>query len=300
MKRQNIIIPTCNEFRIRTFDEYFNIFNEAHNIRFTFVCDDRGGISRKQYETVFASLKNKDLYDVYFATDVVKDLSSTFADCAYYDSILTEYPLSIKLLIFIWAKKFLGFDKSMLLDDDVLFLKPITQFYEENDYARKKDSLSKLCVKSRQALQLTYPDFDILQFEKARDKVNSGSIIYTWKDEHDLLGWVKKFFSSEPIDKLIRIKKYEWAAGLSRALWGSTWLLEQYSYGMFMHHMGMDKYAHFGNLVNTGISKASPKISPLQVIHNIVHFLPRDKMPLYEFYLARLNKTDLQALTNSI
>jgi hypothetical protein len=291
-----VIIPTCNEYRIRKFDEYFNIYDVDHNHRFIFVADDRHKISREEYKTIFASLKNQSLYELHFASDLLSSVKLIFTDCLYFDNIVNNYPLSIKLLIFIWAKMVLGINKSMLLDDDVLFLKPIDHIFDSYDYVKKPDALSWLCTKSKQCLQDTYEEFDLTKFENDKQKINSGSIIYTWQDSHDLLGWVKQAFSSKALNKFVMERVYLHSIGkgfVNKGTgWGRSWIMEQYIYGMFMHSIGWDGWHNFtASEVNTGVTAPKDdKIRKIAKLPHIVHFLPPDKVPIYENYIKRIEQ----------
>ena len=287
-----IIIPTCNEYRIRMFDEYFNVYNQDHNMRLIFIADDRNKISRDAYTEIFKSLKHSSLYELHFSSDVISDVRHLFSDAAYFDNILNSYKLSIKLLIFIWAKHKLNINKSMLLDDDVLFFKPIDHIFDKNDYVKKTDGLSWLCAKSRNALQDVYPEIDINDFEKDKSrKINSGSIIYTWDDSHDLVGWVHRVFNSEKLSRYVMRRAYLHTIGkgnIHRGTgWGRSWIMEQYVYGMFMNKIGFDRWESFSSYeINTGVNLPKDgKIKQVKNLPNIVHFLPANKKPLYEYYI---------------
>lgn len=290
-----VIIPTCNLYRIQKFDEYFNIFNVEHNHRFIFVADDRHKISREEYEKLFTSLKNSHLYEVHYSSDLLRSVQPLFEECKYFNDIVNGYPLSIKLLIFIWAKYELEITKSMLLDDDVLFLKPIDHIFDEHDFVKKADALSWLCSKSKQCLQDTYPEIDMTKFENDKLKINSGSIIYTWDDSHDLLGFVRRAFASKALHKYVMERVYLHSIGKGFVHkgtgWGRSWIMEQYIYGMFMHSMGWNRYADFSSAVNTGVTVPKDrKIRKLARLPNIVHFLPPDKLPIYEYYIQCIER----------
>ena len=290
-----IIIPTCNLYRIRTFDKYFNVFNIVHDHRFIFVADDRHKISREEYLEVFSTLKNRHLFDLTFSTELLSSVSPLFSDVPYFADIVKNYPLSIKLLIFIWAKHELGIEKCMLLDDDVLFLRPVDHVFAEHNFVKKSDMISWLCQKSLAALQDAYPEIDVKKFENDKKKINSGSIIYTWDDSHNLLGFVKQFFGCKSLHKFIMERAYLHSIGKGHVGkgtgWGRSWLMEQYTYGMFMHSIGWDKFADFGAVVNTGVQiPKDDKPRKLTRVPNIVHFLPANKMPLYEYYIGRLEQ----------
>lgn len=296
MEKVNVIIPTSNEYRIRMFDKYFNILDLPHNMNIIFLADDRGNISKEKYNEIFYELKNKAYYSLYFTSDLIESVRPYFSNAKYFNDILKLYGVSIKKLIFIWAKKTMNINKSFLLDDDVLFLKPIDEFYYANAYVRKKDPFSKLCKRSASAVRSTYPEVNYDEFVKKKLQINSGSIIYTWDDNHNLINWMNRFFDSTHIYEYLKERYDDFHSGKSKNLWGISWQIEQWIYGLFMYSCDeLQSYASFGNIVNTSISRPE-KIKPLQKLHHIIHFLNRDKIPVYEYYIARLEATDLTLL----
>jgi len=268
-------------------------------MKIMFLADDRHHLSKNDYENIFSELQHREIYSLYFVSDMIESVRPYFKDAKYFDYILQKYSLSIKNLVFIWAKLILDINKSFLLDDDILFLKPLDDFYYSNDYARKKDAMSKLCTESTKAIKQTYSEINYDDFIKKRFHINSGSIIYKWNNKHNLVEWMHRFFDSEYVYSFVKNKSEKFITLGLKTKWGRSWQMEQIVYGLFMYSStGLDIYASFGNLVNTGISKPK-EIKPLSKLHSIVHFVNRDKISVYQYYISCLKVTDIDKITST-
>lgn len=288
----NIIIPTSDLYRISMFDKYLNVNSIENNDHFIFIADDRFKHTREEYQKHFESLKNNHLYTLHYTRDFIEEVRPYFAECRFFDEILKAYPVCMKLLIFIWSKHVLGLDKAMMMDDDVLYLVPLKEKYENYDYVKKADGISKMCRASVAALEATYPEINIREFERTRkSKINSGTLIYTHSEKYDILNWMQRFFDSEHLCILYKKKVYEYENGISKLKYGCSWIIEQYIYGMFFDAVvGIDKFHEFGSSVNISVSGYCKNPKTITKIPNIVHLLLKNKEVHYEYYTTLLDK----------
>ena len=281
-----VFIPTSNLYRAQTLIKYYNIHAEPTNQRVTFIADDRGNISREEY----ASAINDPRFGLIYTSDMMAAVNHLFDSCPYYDQIINDmYKVSIKMLVFIYASRYLGIKKSLMLDDDVLFLKPLDKWFEY-DYVVKEDGLSSMPDHQVKAFQYTYPDVNIAEFNTPEVRINSGSIIYTLEDGDDrLVNDVRAFFSSDDIYRVLvnRLNK----TNTRRARWGYDWMLEQYFYGIHMYSLGVE-IPRFRAAVNIGLAypKEDKPLRPLVSVPNVMHFLQMEKQRMYDGYLPLIDQ----------
>jgi hypothetical protein len=154
--------------------------------------------------------------------------------------------------------------------------------------------MSRLCAPSHNALREPYPNVDIYLTDKNL-KLNSGSIIFTYQDR--IIDHMRKFFSSYQVNFMISEKTF--LIETRGNVWGCSWIIEQVVYGIFFRDIILheDRCKRIpGNIVTLeivgpNVKGASPPTSPFRSIPHIIHFLPRNKIPFYEYFLSRLKAT---------
>lgn len=281
-KQNNIFVLSSSNKRLEMFARYYNVFKEETNQQITLIVDDRR-ISR---DKIFRS---NIFHNILYATDIIEELRPKFTNCDYYDMILNIYPVSIKMLIFIYAYYFLGINKSMLIDDDTLFLCPIDYIFEKDDYVVKKEFLSKM---THRRAQIFADIFDIENFVNQFNKnlINSGTMLYTYKEKHDLLGDVQKFYNSGDIFAMLyeNYCKNIMNGESNRTTSGRVWITEQYFYGIHFLKLKLsgETITDFGQAValyTTYIKENAKKIK-MKKLPNIMHFVPKNKENFYNFF----------------
>jgi hypothetical protein len=279
-----VFIPTSNLYRVSTLIKYYNVHNEPTDQRVIFIGDDRGDISKKEY----ADAVNDSRFELIYMSDMLEAVNDMFADCPYYDAIINNmFRVSVKMVVFIYAASHMGIHKSLMLDDDILFLKPLDEWFKY-DYVVKEDGLSNMSESQVTAFQRTYPHIDIFEFNKPKHRINSGSILYTMQDDSRLLNDVRAFFSSDEIYYILvnRLNK----TTSRRKGWGYDWLLEQYFYGIHMYSLGVE-IPRFRSAVNIslGYPKEDKPSKPFKKIPNVIHFLQMEKQRMYDAYLPLID-----------
>lgn len=281
-----VFIPTSNLYRAQTLIKYYNIHDEPTDQRVIFIGDDRGSISKEEYRAAI----NDPRFDLIYTSDMMAGVNHLFEDCPYYDQIVNDmYKVSIKMLVFIYAARVLGIKKSLMLDDDILFLKPLDSWFK-HDYVVKEDGLSPMPKHQVKAFQYAYPHVNIEQFNNPEFRINSGSIIYTLNDNDDrLVNDVRTFFSSDDIYQVFvnRLNK----TNTRRKGWGYDWMLEQYFYGIHMYSLGVE-IPRFKSAVNIGLAypKENKPLKPFVSVPNVMHFPQMEKQRMYDGYLPLIDQ----------
>ena len=280
-----VFIPTSSLYRVRTLIKYYNVHNSPTDQRMIFIADDRGSISKEEY----AEAVNDPRFELIYTSDMLAAVNDMFADCPYYDQIINDmYKVSVKMLVFIYAARHLGIHKSLMLDDDILFLKPLDEWFKY-DYVVKEDGLSKMLDAQVKAFQRAYPHVDIAEFNQPKHRINSGSILYTMEDSsRRLLDDVRAFFSSDDIYHIFvnRLNK----TNSRRKGWGFDWMLEQYFYGIHMYSLGVE-IPRFRSAVNIALvyPKEDKPPKPFKKIPNVIHFIQMEKQRMYDAYLPLID-----------
>jgi hypothetical protein len=275
-----ILIPTCNLFRMRMLMKYYNVYGVKTEQHIVFIGDDRGSITQEQFK---AEVGNKP-FELVFMSDVIQGVGYFYEDCPYYNEIMNRmYKVSVKLLIFVWAYHCRKLRQSMLLDDDVLFLRPIDDWFK-HEYVVKEDGLSVMGDACFQVLKRSYPGMNVAEFNQSKHGINSGSIIYTVKDECKSLIEVARGFFSSPfvysrfLDRMDKLNK-------KPGVWGVDWIFEQQVYGLHMFSLN-ENLKRFGSVVNTSLTfKDGKPVKEFSKLPHIIHFLQRDKSKAYELCL---------------
>ena len=280
-----VFIPTSNLYRVRTLIKYYNVHNLPTSQRVIFIADDRGTISKQDY----ADAVNDSRFELIYTSDMLACVNELFADCPYYEPIINDmYKVSVKMVVFIYASRVLGIKKSLMLDDDILFLKPLDDWFLY-DYVVKSDRLSWMPDVHVKAFQLAYPHVDIVEFNHPDHHINSGSIIYTMKDEDRLVADVRAFFSSDEIYHILvnRLNKNKG----HRKGWSYDWTLEQFFYGVHIYSLGLE-IVQFKSAVSIEMKlpKEDRPIKPFKKIPNVIHFIQMKKQLMYDAYLPLIDQ----------
>lgn len=279
-----VFIPTSNLYRVRTLIKYYNVHALPTNQRVIFIGDDRGKISKADY----ADAIGDSAFELIYTSDMLAAVHDAFADCPYYDQIINDmYKVSVKMIVFYYAAVHMGIRKSMMLDDDVLFLKPLDEWFKY-DYVVKEDGMSKMSAAQVKAFQRTYPHINISEFDQPKHRINSGSLIYTFQDDGVLLNDVRAFFSSDDIYHIFvnRLNK----TNSRRKGWSNDWMLEQYFYGIHLFGLGLE-IPRFKSVVNIALTypKEGVPLKPFRKIPNVIHFLQMEKQRMYDAYLPLID-----------
>ena len=279
-----VFIPTSNLYRVRTLIKYYNVHNLPTSQRVIFIADDRGNIGKEEY----ADAVGDSGFELIYTSDMLAAVNDLFVDCPYYDVIINDmYKVSVKMVVFIYAARHLGINKSLMLDDDILFLKPLDEWFK-HDYVVKEDGISKMSSAQIKAFQRTYPHINISQYDQPKNRINSGSLLYTHQDNGVLLHDVRAFFSSDDIYHIFvnRLNK----TNSRRKRWGKDWMLEQYFYGIHMYSLGLD-IPRFRSAVNTTLTyaKEGVPLNKFRKIPNVIHFLQIEKQRMYDAYLPLID-----------
>jgi hypothetical protein len=286
-----IFVCSSNTYRIEVLTKYYNILNEETNQKIHFILDDRK-INKKDYLKV---LNNCSIdYDYSFTTDMIEKLDYLFKDCPYFDEILNKlYGVSIKLLVFIYAKKCLDISKSMILDDDVLIYGSIDKHFE-SDYVVKHQQFKSIMKTDPpeplvQGLVSVFGQKLVDEFNTGKHLIGSGNLIYTYKEKHKLVEDVQKFFSSKTIYDLLvagEEKRIRW--GRPRIM-GGLWLIEQYLYCVHLFKT-RETMETFGRDIKVIMSKKECNFKKLRFTNKIIHYGPGDKKPFYDAYVPLLEE----------
>lgn len=280
-----VFIPTSNLYRMKTLIKYYNVHNLPTDQRVIFIADDRSNISKEEYSDVVKDPR----FELIYTSDMLAAVNDIFADCSYYDQIINDmYKVSVKMVVFIYAARHLGIYKSLMLDDDILFLKPLDEWFK-HDYVVKEDGLSTMTASLVNAFQNTYTHVNVIDFNHSKHRINSGSILYTVRDCTRLIDDVRAFFSSDDIYRVLvnRLNK----TSSRRKGWGYDWMLEQYFYGIHMYSLGIE-IPRFKGAVNTGLGypKEGRSLKPFKRVPNVIHFLQMEKQRMYDAYLPLIDE----------
>lgn len=283
MNQNNIFILSSNLFRLTTFKKYFNLYNTKTNIKINVILDDR-------------HLKNEEIlcikelgYQTYFVSDMINKTKNMFDNPQLISEITDKYGVSIKWLLFIYISKILGYNKSMIIDDDTLMLKPIDSWFKyENVIMREQ--LSAMSNRVKNVLSELYPYIDIEQLNKERMLLNSGQIIFTWDDT--LFHHMNLAFS-QPMLNFVNegITKYADNYKKTRNVFGYYWVMEQYVYAAYFYFLKTQKEVkYFCKDVKLQTTKLKENFKLSRTIPSYIHYLPKDKFEFYDKYLPALDE----------
>jgi hypothetical protein len=181
--------------------------------------------------------------------------------------------------------------QSALLDDDTFLLQPIDHYFQHKNVITR-ESLSGMNDRVQRLLTNVYGDIvDINQMKEDRHYINSGQMIYTW-DGDVLLEFMNRTFCQDMYDFIEEgVKKYSKKSGTSsiRKTGGFYWIIEQYVYAVFFEYL---KQSNEVNLFKNDMvlwAYTSFKFDVIKKLPLYIHFLPKDKTPLYTDYVKMLD-----------
>lgn len=280
----NIFIISTKFQRIKYFKKYFNIFNEKTNIKMNVIIDDRN-MSNDEIKKFY------DLnWNIYKATNVIEYVAPLFSNENIMRKILDNYGVSIKWLLFIFINKKLSIQKSMIIDDDTLMIKPLDHYFK-HDYVIYREQLSAMSKRVRSLLSGIYPEIDIEKLNKERMFVNSGQILFNWHE--DLFNHIDKAFCQEMLDFVEEGKeKYKKRTATEvRKVGGMYWIIEQYIYAVFFYKF-KEKYdiVNFNNDILLYTFRLKEEYKFKRNIPCFIHYLPKDKEAFYKHFLPAVDK----------
>lgn len=278
MKKQinNIFILTTDPRKIKAFFKFYNVYDKETQTQINLIIDDR------------VSLESKFNFDcpIYKVTDII-DYCSSELNSNNLLKILSIYPVSVKLLIFLWAFKFLNIEKSMLIDDDTVLIKPIDKYFEF-DYVVKGDNIQGVNENIVRLMDSIF-DCQFSEFVNANELISSGQLIFTYNEI--IFEIVKKFFSSDEVLSyiealIIENKLFQ----LDRNAPYKNWLMEQYMHGFILYRLRKSgqKINFFEKDVKIIFSENFYFTSGN--IPSFIHFGPANKSYFYKTFLPKLKK----------
>ncbi len=292
----NIFVLTCNPTYVEIMNKYYNIHNLPTKAKLTLIIDDK----RIPKDSIPELMQRLPIFSDYILmSDMIEFVGNTVLKNSKHFKELVNfyYKVSVKLIVFIYVKLKLGIDKSFMMDDDILFLKPIDSLFDNYNYAIKKDTLSNfnngtyLEKKIKTNIETTYYYVDNVQMNIEKFYINSGTILFTWTDSIDIVKTIFDFFNSDKIYYMIK-EKYISDNKPFKFL-GRMWVTEQYIYSilLFLIHQSntvndIDNktvFLHTRTVSNTNIKISKDKLP------NLIHILSRDKMPIFQKYIEVLN-----------
>ena len=273
MKEKNqVFILTKDLKKIKYFIKYYNIFNMKTNQVINLIIDNR------KEKNIFED-DNNFFNSIHYTSDILSKVEHYIDNKEMFYKILDVYGLSIKLLIFLYCKE-ININKLMLIDDDLFMLKPFDDYFEKYDYVIKRESLSRMSKDVKDGLSNTFSKNIICEMDKKASFINSGTMIFTYKENLKLIEKINLFFNSQYIlNILLKSYKQNKDKPLRQIRW-RTWCLEQYVHAII-----------FNEINNIGYFKSdvklltSPKNSKhIKKLSRLVHYLPIDKSYFYDEY----------------
>jgi hypothetical protein len=284
----DIFVLSANIDRLRYFNKYYNVLHKDTVSTLHLIVDDRH-LGRLDSNTL-ESLTN--FTSVHYVSDIICAVRPYMAEKSlpFYDAILEKYKVSIKWLVFIYSNKILGVHRAALLDDDTFLLQPIDHYFHNKNVVMR-EFLSGMNDRVQRLLTNVYGDIvNINQMKEERCYINSGQMIYTW-DSDVLLDFMNRTFCRDMYDFIEEgVKKYSKKSGTSsiRKTGGYYWIIEQYVYAVFFEYL---KQSSEVNLFKNDMvlwTYTSFKFDSIKKLPSYIHFLPKDKTPLYTDYVKML------------
>ena len=293
----DIFIISNKVERIEKFIKYYNVYKTDTNQRLNVILDDRNCT----YNT--ESICHDEI-EIHYATQVIESTKHLF-DQEYLMKILDVYGVAIKWLVFPYIHEVLGLNKAMMMDDDVLLLKPLDHYFS-NDYVFYNESSFGNMSKTVEAgLAPIYKD--LIDISTMRNppyfSLNSGQVIHTKNDHY--LEFLQRAVCKETyiliMSAVMKYKNKERAgrydtpaygsAKNNRVIGGKYWIIEQNIYAIYYKWLLENGYepVKFGNDVKI-IVKFMTEKPKLKSIPAYIHYLPIDKNPLYDLYGASVEE----------
>lgn len=275
-----LFITTYNQDILNRFIAGYNLTRQDTSQNINLLIDDRNK-SISEFDLSKAHFVNK----IYKVTDLVNYGSKKFSHCNYYEGLMKIYPITFKKQIFPYLYDQHGINKSMLMDDDILYIKPLDAFFDECTVV-KSDSM-KADDKMLSCLRDVFESNVVDKLNK--NLINSGTFLYTYDDR--LVKDLYSFYSSSHVmgymsNAHIRSQKM----GKPRIA-GMASIIEQLFYGC--HLISISKpISNFKSAVQ--LVTATPDLSnelTITKVNNLYHFLMRNKIPYMDHYLKALQRS---------
>jgi hypothetical protein len=287
---QNDIFIISNKVeRIENLLKYYNVYGEDTYQRLHVILDDR--------KATYNIDSIKDAVEIHYATDVIEK-TKHFFDEEYLFKILDAYGVAIKWLVFPYIHEVLNIERAMMMDDDVLLLKPLDHYFF-NKYVFYNESALGVMGKFVEAA--LYPLYkDLVDISTMRQKpyfsMNSGQVIHT-KNEHYLEFLQRAVCKDTYILIMDGVYKYKNKKGYggsvipaygtaknNRSMGGKYWCIEQNVYAIYYKWLDENGYepVRFGGDVR--VWSTIMNVKKLKKIPAYIHYLPIDKEPLYTQY----------------
>lgn len=275
-----VFVSTYKPKMFEQFAKHYNITKtETKEVINVFVDD------RNAKESDFDFGKYDFINKIYKVSDIVRYGEKKFSDCECYNGIMTFYPITFKNQIFPYLAEEHSISKSMILDDDIFYVKPLDEFFE-HDIVVKRDTM-KADAKMLSILQCIFPDVEVSKLNE-RNLINSGSFIYSYDEK--LLPDIKAMYNSlETLDYLSESYRRSMKLGKPR-LAGMASIIEQYFYGCHLLKESR-KIVQFESAVN--LVSASDSINStmkIKTLKNAYHFVMRDKFPFMEHFSNSIHR----------
>ena len=287
---QNDIFIVSNKVeRIENLLKYYNVYGEDTYQRLHVILDDR--------KATYNIDSIKDTVEIHYATDVIEK-TKHFFDEEYLFKILDVYGVAIKWLVFPYIHEVLNIERAMMMDDDVLLLKPLDHYFSHKYVFYNESALGVMGKFVEAALYPLYKDLvDISTMrQKPYFSMNSGQVIHT-KNEHYLEFLQRAVCKDTYILIMDGVYKYKNKKGYggsvipaygtaknNRSMGGKYWCIEQNIYAIYYKWLDENGYepVRFGGDVR--VWSTVMNVKKLKKIPAYIHYLPIDKEPLYTQY----------------
>ena len=179
------------------------------------------------------------------------------------------------------------------VDDDTLPIGGFNSFFN-CEASVIRETMSAHLESTGAAIKEVFEDY-VPDFDEKRNTfhINSGTLRLNVSGDIDKLlrQCVYKFFMSDKVLNVIKdnLTKYKKSVAVGRA-----WLLEQYFYGVFFHMLDGLEYqtSKQVRLIMASHNNADLEtdIISFKKLPAIIHYLPKDKSPLYTIYTRSIDK----------
>ena len=293
----NDIFVVSNKIeRIHNLLNYYNVYDVDTNHKLHVILDDR----KQSYNVESIS----DLITIHYATDMIEK-TKHFFEQEWLERILEVYGVAIKWLVFPYVHEVLGIKKAMMMDDDVLLLKPLDHYFEDEYVFYNESALGVMGKFVEAVLAPLYKDLIDVSTMRYQPyfSMNSGQVIHT-QNEHYLEFFQRAVCKDtyvlimDGVHKYTRVKKHgkydtpEYgSAKNNRVMGGKYWIIEQNIYAIYYKWLVEQGYKveRFKGDVRLWTTKMPEKVS-FKSFPAYIHYLPTDKEPLYNVYAKRVEE----------
>jgi hypothetical protein len=269
---------------LRCFKNFLNYYTNS-NEEFIFLVDTRYN-SNQEIIDIILNQKVIEKYEIIYSNEIFDSVKEylSFKEESVARKIFYFHPVAIKFLIFPYLVHVLKIEKFFLIDDDVYILEPILKYFEK-DYALYYESLNEVNTTQKKYLDLIFGDIKI---DNRKTNINSGTMVYTYKSEHNLEKYISSFFTRDLLDffyeKEIDLGIY---SGIMRS--NTAFTIEQIFFGYFFETISEEKQnlktPHIKAIWNLDGSKSKLKKDPA-----IIHYCLKDKVSAISYFNRRINK----------